>query len=294
MNTQLTKPLGANRNRGLFFCAAISLLCAPVALAGPIFGGGGRDPMDPDAQRRGLIAKAQQYLESGQRLLADGKIIQAKTKFKAAIGTIGLEGPGLTAFHALKGIHDEGMREVMRSKALYDEGNFIEALDVAQKTKSIYANLFSGLELPHSFPSVSRLAKRIIKAIDKNPAAQVQIQEHEATIRLKRVVKLEERVKEEPARYYDLYRAYRTIAKRYPDCPTGQDCAEQAIKLRNDKSIWKIIKRERRRRELRSALSTIKTLEANGMTDQADAELAKLFKKFPGKSRKELEKLAEK
>lgn len=269
----------------------ITLVLAGYAFALPP--GFGDDPTDPEAQRRAVIQKAEKYLADGQKLLAEGKIIQAKTKFKAAIGMVGLEGPGLSAFQALKGIHDEGMREVMRAKKLYEEKKFIEALDVARKTKSIYANLFSGLELPQTFPNIARYAKRIIKAIDKNPAAQLQIQEHEATRYLKRVESLERRVEEKPVEYYRLYKAYRKIAKRFPDCPTGRDCAEQAIKLRNDKKIWKIIMQERRRREIASALSSIKTLEANGLHDDAEKELATLLKKFPGKTREDLEKLAE-
>lgn len=275
---------------GLFFCALLIAAFAHSVFALPP--GFGDDPTDPAAQERAIQEKAQKYLVDGQKLLADGKIIQAKTKFKAAIGMVGLQGPGLAAFGALKGIHEEGMREVMRAKALYDEKKFIEALDVAKKTKSIYANLFSGLELPQTFPNISRLAKRIIKAIDKNPAAQEQIQEHEATKRLKRAISLEKQVKEKPVKYYDLYKTYRTIAKRYPDCPTGRDCAEQAIKLRNDKKIWKIILRERERRNIASALSTIHTLEANGLVDDARAELAKLQKKYPGKSREQLAEMA--
>ncbi|HRW52847.1 MAG TPA: hypothetical protein P5081_08160 [Phycisphaerae bacterium] len=255
----------------------------------PGFGG---DPTDPEAMRRAIEEKAQKYLQDGQKLLADGKVIQAKTKFKAAIGIIGLEGPGAAAFTALKGIHDEGMREVMRAKGLYDEGKFVEALDVAEKTKSIYANLFSGLELPQTFPNVSRLCKRIIKAIDKNPKAQMEIQEHEATKKLKRVLSLEKQVREKPHKYYDLYKAYRTIAKRFPDCPTGKDCAEQAIKLRNDARIWKAIRRERTRRDIASSLSTIHTLEVNGLTDDAAKERAKLLKKYPGKTIEELTEMA--
>lgn len=285
------EPREAPRLPRLFLQMLITLVLAGYAFALPP--GFGDDPTDPEAQRRAVIQKAEKYLADGQKLLAEGKIIQAKTKFKAAIGMVGLEGPGLSAFQALKGIHDEGMREVMRAKKLYEEKKFIEALDVARKTKSIYANLFSGLELPQTFPNIARYAKRIIKAIDKNPAAQLQIQEHEATRYLKRVESLERRVEEKPVEYYRLYKAYRKIAKRFPDCPTGRDCAEQAIKLRNDKKIWKIIMQERRRREIASALSSIKTLEANGLHDDAEKELATLLKKFPGKTREDLEKLAE-
>lgn len=285
------QPRGARSYPGLFLCALVILAFARSAHALPP--GWGNDPTDPEAQRRAVMEKAQKYLADGQKLLADGKIIRARTKFKAAIGLVGLEGPGQAAFVALKGIHDEGIHKVMEAKALYDKGKYIEALDLAESTKSIYANIWSGLTLPQSFPSVARLAKRIIKAIDKNPAAQAQIQEHEATKRLKKVKVLERRVKEKPKEYYELYRAYRKIAKYYPDCPTGRDCAEQAIKLRNDKKIWRIIRRERIRRKVAAALSSIKMYEANGNTEKARKELAELMKHFPGKTRAEVEKFAE-
>lgn len=285
------KPRGASCYPGLFLCAVMAaLLARSVYALPPGFGG---DPTDPEAYQRAVVAKAQKYYDDGQKLLSEGKIIRARTKFKAAVGMVGLEGPGAAAFEALKGIHNEGMQEVMRAKSLYEEGKYIEALDVAQKTKSIYANIFSGLEIPQSFPNIARLAKRIIKAIDKNPAAQEQIQEHEATQRLDRVKVLERRAEEKPTEYYELYVAYRTIAKRYPDCPTGRDCAEQAIKLRNNKKLWPIIKSEHIRRKIAAALSSIETLEANGLTEKAEKELAELLKHFPGKTRQELKEMAE-
>ena len=292
MTTQHQRPRGAICHPRLFLCLLLSAFVGQSALAQlPLPSG---RPIDPAAKRRAQIRKAQKYFDDGQKLLNKRKIIRAKSKFKAAIEIAGLEGPGQAAFAALRGIHEEGMRELIRAKGMYDEKKFVESLALSKRIKSVYANLFGGLKIPQTFPNIARLATRLIRAIDKNPAAQIEIQEHEATKRLKRITRLEERVKKDPIKYYELYKAYRTIAKRYPDCPTGRDCAEQAIKLRSHKKKWKIIKRERRRRDIASALSSISTLEAGGLIDKAEKELAALMKKYPGKTRKQLEAMASK
>lgn len=279
---------------GLFFifCAA-ALLSSPV-FAQPGIGIGGGDPTDEAAQEAARMRRAQEYYDAGIKLYSEGKIIQAKTKLKAAVGLVGTEGAGGAALQTLKQIHDDGMRELDKVRKLFEEKQYVEALELANRTKSIYANLLSGLNIPLDLPNISTIAVRMIEALEKNPAAKADIQEHEATKRLKKVKTLERLVEGDATRYYDLYKAYRKIAKRYPDCATGRDCLTQAEKLRSDKEIWRTILRERTRRKIASILATVQTLEANGLTVEAEKELKVLREKFPGKSRADFEKMAEK
>lgn len=297
MRHHLLKPRRSRHLPGLFSIFALLLLAAPAAVAMAQPGGigiGGSDPMDEARAEAARMRRAQEYLTAGMELHREGKIVQAKTKLKAAIGLVGLNGPGQAAFQALRQIHEEGMRELERVRTLFNDRKFVEALELAEQTKSIYANLFSGLSIPVHLPNISTVAARMVESIEKNPAARAQIQEHEATKRLKRVKTLERLAGKDPTRYYDLYRAYRKIGKRYPDCPTGRDCMAQSDKLRSDTEIWPVILRERTRRKLASKLASIAMMEANGRTEEAAEQWRALQKRFPGKSRADLEAMAKK
>jgi hypothetical protein len=292
-----TKPRRRVALPGLLFIFCANFLLTMPAVAQRGTGGigiGGGDPMDEARQEAARMRRAQEYYEAGLKLYNEGKVIQAKTKLKAAVGLVGANGSGGAALQALKQIHDDGMKELDRVRKFYEEKKFVEAMDLASQTKSIYANLLSGLNVPLDLPNISTIAARMIEALEKNPAARADIQEHEAANRLNRIKTLERLATDDPTRLYDLYKAYRKIAKRFPDCPTGRDCLTQSEKLRSDAEIWRAIKQERTRRKIASALANIQMLETNGRSADAVAEMEKLQSRFPGKSRKHLEKMAEK
>jgi len=295
------------RRRGRFLRGIVLLLvfCAPAEMvsAQRIGGGGGGrgpdwgetpDPNDPNRIAAAARKKAQKYFDDGLKLLAKGRIQRAKGKFKAVIGIVGAEGVGQAAFAELQGIHRRGMDELNRAQELYGEAKYREALDIAKKTKILYANIFGGIEGAPPRPKIALLATQLIKIIDKNPDAQIQIREYAAAKRAKRIPTLEKRAKKDPTRYYDLYKVHKAIAKRFPNCPTGMNSAEAVDKLRADKKIWKHIKREKKRRYIASILQSVEQLEKAGLTAEAAAEYKRLTKKFPGKSRQELRRMAAK
>ncbi len=295
------------RRRGRFLCGVVLTLvfCAPSGIASAQViggGGGGRgsgwpgtgDPNDPEKLAEAARKKALKYFEQGQKLLAKGRIQRAKGKFKAVIGILGAQGYGQAAFEQLVGIHRRGMDELNRAQALYGEAKFREARELAGKTKILYANIFGGIQGAPAKPNIARLATQLIKIIDDNPDARIQIQEHDATKRAKRIPTLLKRAKKDVTRYYDLYKAHKAIAKLFPDCPTGKASAKAVAKLKANKKLWKHIRREKRRRSIASVLQSIEQLEKAGLTDKAAAEYKKLSKRFPGKSRAELRRMAAK
>ncbi len=273
----------------LSICAVAIIGIGSVASAQPF--PPADDPQDEARQEAARQARAAEYFAEGQQLLAENKIIQAKTKFKAAIGMVGLTGVGQSAFQALTQIHSQGMGEIQKAIELAKQQKYIEALELARATRSIYANLFAGLNIQHNYPNIARLAREIEEKLEKDPTAQAQIQEKEASGRLPRIRVLERVASEDPARYYDLYKAYRRVAKRFPNCPTGQDCATQMESLRNDKKIWRMINDERKCRWIEDKLQTISMCEANGMTDKARETYEELTKRFGKRTPEEFRQL---
>jgi|GEM_PF-2071342 len=273
----------------LLLAAAAYLGFSTVARAQPL--PPSDDPQEAARKEAARQARAAQYFAEGQKLFAENKIVRAKTKFKAAIGMVGLEGVGQSAFNALTQIHSQGMGEIEKAIELAKQQKYVEAMELARATRSIYANLFAGLNIQHNYPNISHLARDIEEKLEKNPAAQAQIQEKEASSRLRRIRVLERVVTEDPARYYDLYKAYRRIAKSFPNCPTGRDCASQSESLRSDKDIWRMINDERKCRWIEDKLQTISMCEANGLTDKARETYEELTKRFGKRTPEEFRQL---
>ena len=272
-----------------FLSVASMLVTAAPTLAQPF--PPANDPLDEARQEAGRQAKAQAYYNQGQQLLAEGKIVQAKTKFKAAIGVVGLQGTGSAAFAALQQIHGQGMAEIEKAIGLTKQEKYIEALEVARAARSIYANIFAGLNIQHNFPNIAHLARKIEEQLEKNPAAQAQIQEKEASSRLRRIKVLERKAKDDPARYYDLYKAYRSVARGFPDCATGRDCATQMEKLESDKKVWRMINDERKCRWIEDKLQSIEMLQKNGLDEKARARFKELTDRFGDRSAADFRRL---
>lgn len=252
------------------------------------------DPTDPERQIAAAHRKATRYFEEGRRLIEKNKIKQAKKKFKAVIGLVGLEGVGQSAFNELMGIHQQGMEALKRVQTLYKDEKYRDALKLAKETRALYANLWVGVEAASGAPNIARRAVKFIELIESNPAAQIEIQEYEASRRFKKISRLEKRAKKDPAGYLDLYKALKSISSRFPDCPTGKQCSRQLAKLKADKKTWKLIRREKERRYIASVLAGVEQFEKAGLMAKASEEYRKLTKKYPGKSRKEFKKMAEK
>lgn len=270
----------------LWVCATVTPVWAQR------IGGGGDDGNDEARQKAAAQAKAGKYFAEGQALMDKGEVARAKSKFKAAIGLVGLEGVGQSAWSQLVAIHNQGMQELDRAQSLFKEEKYVEALDVAKRTMSIYANIFSGLKVPSNHPIVSRQAKSLIEAIERHPQAQIAIQEHGAQKRVKRIASLERRARKDSSLYYDLYKAHMALAKQFPDCPTGKASAAEAARLSADKKVGKAIRREQSRREIAAALGRIEEHEKAGRMGEAERELKSLMSRYPGKSRAELKEMS--
>ncbi len=269
----------------LILCAA----CQTARAQGVTMGGGQEDEA---RQKAAAQEKASRYFSQGQALMEKGDVARAKSKFKAAIGLVGLDGVGQSAWNQLLAIHNQGMQELEHAQQLFKEEKYVEALDVANRARNMYANIFGGLKVPNSFPNVSRQAKALIAAMQKHPQAQAAIQEHAAKKRLKRIAALERKVRKDKTAYYDLYKAHMAVAKQYPDSPSGKASAAEAARLTSDKKIAKAIEAERDRRDIAAALSRVEDLEKTGRLREAEEELKALMSRFPGKSRTDLKAMS--
>ncbi len=143
-------------------------------------------------------------------------------------------------------------------------------------------------------PNLAIEAAALIHRIESDPRAQSAFQEAKAAKRYRRVPRLERKAKEDASRYLDLYKAIRTIAKRYPDCPTGRECAERLRAIKADEKLYGLIKKEKRRRTIAAALRRAEEYESDGQPKKAAAEYAKLKEEFPGKTLKQLRRMAKK
>lgn len=263
----------------------------------PLPGGrpGKDDPTDPARQQAAVERRAARELEAGRKLLAKGRIQQAKVKFKSVIGLVGAEGgAGQAAFSALRGIHQQGMDSLKKAATLYEQGQYRKAFELAKQTKAIYANILGGVPGAAGAPNISRLAVGLIKQIEADPKAHIAFQEYEASKRARRIPRLEKQAKKNPDRYFDLYKLLKKIAERYPDCPTAKQCVARLAKLKTDKKIWKRIRREESRRFIATVLNRVERYERDGLPAKAAAEYKKLTRKYPGKTRAQLRKMSEK
>jgi hypothetical protein len=254
----------------------------------------GGDPTDSTKQAEARRRMAQEYYDAGLKLLEKKQIQAAKTKFKAAIELVGKEGVGLAALGQLTHIHAEGLKQLEEVGELYKQAKYKEALQLAKKTKAIYAAIFDGIDGIESKPNISQLAAAMIKTIKADPKAQAETQEVEASKRFAKIARLEEDARKDETKYYDVFKKLKDIVKRYPDCPTGQKCAEQLQKLKADKKRYAIIQKEEQRRFIATALQKAAEYEKAGETGLAAAEYKKLKDKFPGKSLDEISRLAQK
>lgn len=253
----------------------------------------GGDPTDPAAQTEANLRKAQRYYDTGTQLRQKGRLQAAKGKFKTVVSMLGQEGLGAAAAAQLVSIHDEGMAHLDEVRRFLADGKYVEALELARQTKTQYANIFGGLSGFADKPIVSRLAVELIARIEADPTAAIAIQEHEAAKRFAKVERLEELVKTDREKYYDLYKALKRIVDRYPDCPTGERCAARLAQIKADRKLYRDIKDEEKRRFISARFQQAEQYEKLGMADRAKDEYAKLKKRFPGQSMDELRKMAD-
>lgn len=256
--------------------------------------GSGGDPTDPDKQREAKIKKAGKYYEAGMKLLAKDRVRPAKSKFKSVIELVGLEGRGQAALSQLLKLHTDGMQHLNQAAAHAENGKYREALKLAKETKVRYANLLRGVPGTSHLPNISQAAVRLIKNIERDPQAREALQEYEAAKRFKRIARLERKAKKDPTKHYDIYKICLTIAKRFPDCPTGRECIKRLEDLKADRKLYKLVKKEEKRRFIAAALQRADQYERNGLHKQAQAERKKLAEKFPGRTIAELRRMAKK
>lgn len=279
----------------LFLSASLNAIAQPGRGGGINPPGGGRhgdDPTDEGVKNAKVNDKAQKLLAEGDRLLGKGDIIRAKSKYRSVIELVGLEGPGQSAFGALENLHQQGMQELERAKGLFEEKNYIEARDASVMVQRQYANLFGGINVGENRPNLAQLAKSLITRIERDPGAKAALQEVKARPMAKKIARYDKQVEKDPTRLYDIYETCAKAAKKYPDCETGKSCAARAKKLKADKKSWKVICEERERRDIRKQLQEIETHEKAGRTAEAKKLLDRLLIKYPGRSREELEKMA--
>jgi len=184
------------------------------------------------------------------------------------------------------------MRQLAEARRSYEVGEYRKALDLAKKTKSRYANILGGIEGADDRPNIARLAIDLIRKIETDPKAVEAIQEFEAAKRFARVTRLEKAAEKNPAKWLDVFKLLDRIAVRYPECPTGRASAKRVLAIKGDKPLYRAIKREQRRRFIASALQLAEQYERSGHKDLADAQYAKLKKRFPGKSMDALQRMA--
>lgn len=290
--------------RGVIVCA-VGLSTAPVAaqvgreggrrkppVDGPWSENDRRDPTDATRQTEGKRRQAQAYFDSGSKMLAKGQIAAAKTRFKSVIELVGREGVGQAAFGQLTAIHGMGLEEVKRAEEAYAEGKYQEALQVCKKAKVLYAAIFEDLRGAESRPSIPRLANDLIDRIKADPKAQQAMQEEDAARLFKRIPRLKKAAEGDSRKYFDLFRALKRIASRYPASPTGRKIAEQIQNLMSDTKIRSFIEREEQRRLVAAAFARAEQYENEGRHDLAAAEVNKLRQEYPGKSVEDLRRMA--
>ncbi|MBN2560833.1 MAG: hypothetical protein JXQ75_07880 [Phycisphaerae bacterium] len=302
MNRRSPWGLGACRWGIVGVCTLLVFAYPAEAQIG--LGGGGRhggqggprigDPTDPAKQAEAIRRKAQKYFDAGNKLLEKGRVQPAKSKFKAVIELVGTEGVGQAAFSQLLSLHSEGMAHLEQAADLFEKAQYREALKLAKETKVLYANLFGGVPGTGHLPNVAQEAALLMKQIEADPKAREAIQEYAAARKFKRVKILEKQAGKDRAKYYDVFKLLGKIAKRYPDCPTGRECAQRLGLLKGDEKLHKFIKEEQRRRLITTSLRRAEQYERNGLHEDAKAEYEKLARRFPGRSLDELRKMAEK
>ncbi|HWL93428.1 MAG TPA: hypothetical protein VNT79_07820, partial [Phycisphaerae bacterium] len=244
------------------------------------------------AQEQKQQEKAQKYLAEGQELLGKGNIVRAKVKFKSAYELGGPGGAGDAAIAALLQIHERGRQELEAAQAALPQQEFLKALREARRIKTVYSNLFGGIEVAPEPVNLSRLAAKLIEEIESNPSAQPALQEEKAAPFAKRIERLEREREKDRSKYVDLFAACEKAAEKYPASPTGKAAAARLKQLKANKKIWRHIGRERDRRALAAALSNIAALEKHGRPAEAQKHLDRLLTRHPGQTRAALEKRA--
>jgi len=274
------------------------LLIAPPS-AMPQISGGGRgggirlgDPVDESKKAEAIRKKAQSYYEDGLKRLEKGQIQAAKTRFKSVIELVGLEGVGQAAFDRLMQLHREGMERLERAADYYEEGRYLEAIDLARETKVLYANLFGGVPTAERVPNVSQEAARLIAQIEADPQAREAIQEPAAARLYRKVEKLDREIRRSPEKHVELHDTLAKIAKRYPDCGTGRLANRRLEELEQDRRLMRLIQAERDRRWIADALRRFDELSSAGKLEAAEAERERLTKRFPGRTIEELRQMA--
>lgn len=252
----------------------------------------GSDPTDAAKQTEAQQRKAREYLDAGNRLLEKGDIQGAKTKFKAVVELAGAEGVGQAALGQLQNIHNRGLRELQRAESMFQEGKYAESLQLAKRTKVLYAAIFDGIPGGGNQPNIANLAVSLIERIEADPKAAAQFREERAAKLCRRVPGLEKAAEQEPRKYFDLCRALEKVAGKYPDCPSGQQCAKRLRELKKDPKLYALIQREADRRFIAATLARAEEYELAGQSDLAAAEYEKLKKKHPDKPLPELRRMA--
>lgn len=206
--------------------------------------------------------------------------------------TVGLLGSGAAAYNHLISLQDEGTARLAQARELYQQGEYLQALELVERTRVLYANLFGSLRIGRRFPNLGQEARNLIEELKSDPAVTEALAEREALKRYSKIVRLEAKIARDPTKYYDLYKTLKTIAKRFPGCPTGRNCSARVEQLQADERIMKQIKQEKDRRSIRVALQKIDEAERRGEPDQAQAERQRLLRQFPGKTIGELQEQA--
>ncbi len=257
-------------------------------------GGGIRlgDPVDEAKKADAIRKKAQSYYEDGLKHLEKGQVQAAKTRFKSVIELVGIQGVGQAAFDQLMQLHREGMERLERAADYYEEGRYVEAIDLAKETKVLYANLFGGVPTADRVPNVSQEAARLIAQIEADPKAREAIQEPAAARMYRKVEKLDREITRAPDKHVELHDTLKKIANRYPDCSTGRLANRRLEELQQDRQLMQLIQAERDRRWIADTLRRLDEFSSAGKLDAAEAERDRLTKRFPGRTIEELRRMA--
>jgi hypothetical protein len=289
--------------RIVFLFVAMVCFALSDSARGQTVGGGGirrslppgaGDPQDPAEQREALQKKADEFMQAGMKLRAKGMIQPAKTKFRAVIEMVGPDGAGGAAMSQLVSIQEEGTAKLEEARRLFSEAKYPESLKLAKRVKVMYANILDGVPGAPFSGNLARQADKLISEIGSDPRAQAALQELEAAVKAKGLVRLEKDAKKDRAAYYDLYKKLEGIAKRYPLCETGQRCAKRLNEIRSDRTLAKFLHEEEQRRNIAASLQRAEQYSKNGLHEDAARELRELSQRFPGRSMEELRRMAEK
>jgi hypothetical protein len=214
--------------------------------------------------------------------------------FRHAIAIAGLNGPGREAFDRLLVLHEAAMSLVERASDLYDQGEYAKAFDLAEETKTTYANLLHAIYAARRYPDPARLAAALLTRIKKDPDARPALRERTAARSYAKVRELWSNAEDAPALYLDVCKGLKAISRRFPDTPTGQKCVLDVEELLADTRTSTIIELEEQRRFIASALQSAEQYQLFGQFELAAAEEAKLTNRFPGKSLEDLREMAKK